>query len=213
MVTIHTYNLVNLKKQPRRMTKRDQDKLMNRETQIVSLVALSCFALYCTMMAILAIWKSAYYAGVKYFTMTCAVEIYGIAFFMGGKLSMYFLYAPYKGGNYAPFNNLRTIKNSIHSCFKESVYAIPVKWLLFVTGLFFGGMAIIGAFYMYFLYVDLSNLGTISTPKQCQLMKVSSNTSTIILIGASFDSGWSLSCWFLFLLQLARLTVTYLFTT
>eukprot|EP01083_Nonionella_stella_P153536 493431_1 len=122
---------------------------------------------------------------IHYTKMLCQVQTFNIAFFMLGKLAMYFFFMLL-----------------VHVSFKGSTFAYSPKLLASVAIVFFLIMCTIGGFYTVFLYHDFQAVNSITSPTDCLHFKASNFTTYAIWTGSTCDAIWSFTCLLLFYLRL-----------
>eukprot|EP01084_Bolivina_argentea_P082126 148714_1 len=122
---------------------------------------------------------------IHYTKMLCQVQTFNIAFFMLGKLAMYFFFMLL-----------------VHVSFKGSTFAYSPKLLASVAIVFFLIMCTIGGFYTVFLYHDFQAVNSITSPTDCLHFKASNFTTYAIWTGSTCDAIWSFTCLLLFYVRL-----------
>eukprot|EP01084_Bolivina_argentea_P291598 501160_1 len=155
-------------------------------------VSLFGYTIFVVISFILYLIQSLYYIptlNIKYTILICQTQTFNIVFFMTGKLSMYFYYM-----------------SLVHVAFRGSFLAYNPKIIGSMAICFFFLMCIIGGFYMVFLYMDFSAVGSITSPSDCDKFSASIGSIIAIWTGATCDCIWGFTCLLLFYIRLHKLT-------
>eukprot|EP01084_Bolivina_argentea_P122496 217058_1 len=178
--------------------RQSNDEVINNFPKKLALISLFGYTVFVSIAFILYLIQLLYYIPsihVNYTSYLCQLQTFNIAFFMMGKLAMYFFFM-----------------SLVHFAFRDSFLAYSSKLIKSTASLFSVLMCIIGGLYMTSIYFDFLSVGEIKSPSDCNQFKASQYTQIIIYCGATCDAIWSGVCLLLFYLRLRKLTALLLIT-
>eukprot|EP01084_Bolivina_argentea_P122495 217057_1 len=178
--------------------RQSNDEVINNFPKKLALISLFGYTVFVSIAFILYLIQLLYYIPsihVNYTSYLCQLQTFNIAFFMMGKLAMYFFFM-----------------SLVHFAFRDSFLAYSSKLIKSTASLFSVLMCIIGGLYMTSIYFDFLSVGDIKSPSDCDKFKASTYTQIVIYCGATCDAIWSGFCLLLFYLRLRKLTALLLIT-
>lgn len=138
----------------------------------LSIVSLSGFNAHILITCLLYSYDSIYYLNndnTPYQTLICTSHSFNIIFFVIGKISMYYFFL-----------------SLVHVSFRGSFMKYNKSLLKSIAIIFTIIMVSIFVIYAYSSYIDIQNIGSIQTPKQCSHLTVSKLST--ITIWTSYDA-------------------------